>query len=548
MHSATTDASFNIKDYIEILFRRRGLIIVFFLTTVIVVIIGTFTMKPVYQAAVTLLIDVESPNVLTTSGMVSLDQFSYYSYKEYYQSQKELIVSRSIIRTAFEEIELINSKEYKSAKDPIGKFLKTIKAEAVPDTRLLILKVNNRDPHLAAKIANRIAELYVRRNLYYITKGELTNLLKNEYLKMETRLSEESKIYKLKHPRIVRLKKEMADVAKKIEQTQKWAFNLDASAPEIGDDYVRLLEGFKANNVSVQDPAEVPLVPVKPKKILNLILAVFVGFFGSIGFVFFAEYLDDTIRDAKDVAAVVDWPFLGNIFKIGEDKEHADMKKELLVHLKPKDIAAEAYRAIRTAVAFSSTEEHPTKTIVITSPGPEEGKTITLCNLGIAMAQNNKKVLLIDSDMRKPRLHYLFNVKNDKGLSSVLSGQSELKDVIQKSEIENISLVTSGPYAPNPSELLSSSKIEEIIKTARNEFDFILFDTPPIIIVTDAAILSRAVDGIIIVLESEGTSKKILPQVDRIIKDTRMRLLGVIINKISAHSGSYYNYSYYSTP
>ena len=541
------EQEFHLKDYLELIRKRLGLIILFFITTVTVVTVGSFTMKPVYQATVTLLIDLESPNVLTSTGAIALEAQNYYSYKEYYQSQKEILTSLSIVNKVFDEFDLRHSVDYEKEKDPVRKFLKTIKVESVRDTRLLELNVENKDPKLAATIANRIANIYVQRNLYYISRDEWMNLLKNEYLKLEAKLSEYNKVYKDKHPNMVRLKKEYYDMAQRIEQARKSTFEDDFfDKIESTPSYKYELEGFKANNVSIQDLAEVPIKPIRPKKKLNIALSIMVGLFGGVGLALFFEYLDDTVKSVEDVAKLTDWPFLGNIPDI--DKSSGRMKefeKDILLHKKPKDPVSEAIRSIRTSILFSSTEEHPLKTLIVTSPGPQEGKTTALCNLAIAMAQNNKDVLIVDADMRKPRLHGVFKTSNDVGLSNFLSLQAGFKDIIQATTIENLFMVSGGLYPPDPSELLSSHKMEEFIKLAKEKFDFVLFDSPPIAAVTDAVILSHLTDGLIMIIESGKTSRKAIPQINQLLKNTKTRILGIIINKISTKGRHYYYYAKY---
>src|SRR3989338_6160632 len=164
--STTMQAGLYLKDYIDVLRRRRDVVVLFFITVVLVVTIGSFLMRPVYRATAVLLIDEESPNILTTSGSVTLGSQDYYSYREYYQSQIEIITSISIARRVFEELDLGTLPAYRRAKEPIKRFLKTVKVEPIRDTRLLKLHAENKDPALAAKTANRIAEIYVRRNLY----------------------------------------------------------------------------------------------------------------------------------------------------------------------------------------------------------------------------------------------------------------------------------------------------------------------------------------------------------------------------------------------
>jgi capsular exopolysaccharide synthesis family protein len=545
IYTSHANEEFNLKDYLNILRRRKGAVILFFLVTVIAVTVYSFTATPVYRATATLLIDMESPNVLTATGTVTLDTQSYYSYKEYYQSQQEMLTSLGILRAVYNEFSLGSTKDYAESKEPLKDFAKTVKVESVRDTRLLKLHVDNKDPELAAKIANRIAQVYVKRNLYYVSRNELMNLLKNEYLKLEARLVEYSKTYKWKHPKMIRLKQEMAEMSKRIDGVKKLSFKADIAPEELEGYDKYMVEGFKANNVSIQDAADTPLVPIRPKKRLDVLLATIVGLFGGIGLAFFFEYMDDTIKESEHVGRMTAWPLLGNVPIIGMGSKISELEKDVFVHTKPQEPAAEAYRSIRTSVLFSATDEHPLKAIVLTSPGPQEGKTTTLCNLGIAMAQNQKKVLLVDADMRKSRLHDVFKKENDKGLSTFLSSQAGFESLIRKTDIENISVVTSGPHPPNPSELISSHKMKDFIELVRKKFDFILFDTPPVAMLTDAVILSGFADGIIMVVQSGKTSKKALSRVHQVLKDAKVRVVGTVFNMISIASSHYYYYSYY---
>lgn len=537
-----------LSDYLRILKGHKAVIITFFFITVLTVTIGSFLAEPVYRATVTLLVDVESPNMLTTTDSISLGATNYYAYKEYFQSQKEIIKSRSIARQVFKELKLGQNKDYLDAKDPIKKFLGSVEVELVRDTRLLWLHVDNKDPRLAADIANRIAVVYVARNLSYITKNEVLNLLKNEYLKLQTKISEYSKIYKPKHPKMIRLKQEMEQMVAKIKEEKErvggYELKKSSSSELIPDTSSFVLRGLKANNITIQDPAEVPASPFKPRKRLNILLSIIVGLFGGLGLAFFFEYLDDTVKDVEDIERLVKWPFLGYI-SVNKKSRLTEVGKALFVQTNPKDPIAEAYRTIRTSVLFSSTEEYPLKTIVITSPGPKEGKTTTLCNLGITMAKSQNRVLLIDADMRKSRLHDIFKKKNDVGLSNFLSGQAGFEDIIKKTNINNLFLVCGGLNPPNPSELLASCKIKELIDTAKAEFDFIVFDTPPMAVVTDAVILSQVADGTIVVLESRRTNRKILPRIAKVLEEAKVKVIGIILNKVSITNGNYHYYSHY---
>lgn len=531
----------HLKDYLNLLGRRRGIALTFYFTVMLFVTIGTILMTPTYRATTTILIDLEAPNMLTTSGSVEMQSQSYYAYKEYFQTQKQIITSRSILKRVFDEFELIKKIQAETEAEALRSFTKKIKAEAVRDTRLLNLHVENKDPVLAAKIANRIAELYVKQNLYFITKEELTNLLKNEYLKLETELSDFSKVYKHKHPKMIRLKQEMEEMIRKIESLKKSSLNYDKDVEDLQDEYSYALEGFKANNVRILDRAEVTEKPVKPKKRINMLLAFIIGIFGGIGLAFFFEYLDDTLQGIIDLKKLVHWPFLGSVPKI---EVVGERRKCLVAHHNHKDPVSEAYRSIRTTILYSSPDKQNQKSFVITSPGPSEGKTTTLCNLSIVFAQTKKRVLLVDADMRKPRISSIFKKRNQIGLSSFLNGHKKFNDIIQKTEIENFSIITSGPLPEDTTELLSNDKMKELIRLANDNFDFIFIDSPPIPIVTDGIILSNLTDGVIVVVQKGVTSRRALRQVTQLLKNTHINVIGTILNKSPMLAGSLY-YSYY---
>lgn len=526
-------------ELVDIFYRRQKVIVTFFLTVVLVVGIQSFLMTPVYKATATILIDEESPNVLTTTGTVALQSPDYLSYKEYYQSQIEILTSKSLARKVFGDFRLGERKEYADAKEPVRVFLRNVKVEPVRDTRLALLSVEDRDPILAAQIANRMADLFVKRNLYYISRNELMNLFKNEYLKLESKLNEYSKIYKDKHPKMIELKEQMSELVKKIERVKDSKLDYTLLERDIQPTGQFALASLKANNISVQDPADVPVIPIRPNKRLNVFLAALVGLFGGAGLALFLEYEDKTIKDVEDIEAITNWPLLGKVpVMVGEEKEFS-------VKDKAADLATEAYRSIRTRLSFLSGKGRALKGIVISSLGAGEGKTMTACNLAIAMAHSGKKVLLVDADMRRPRLHTLFKKEEAKGLSSFLGGNARYDDLLQETTVENLSLVAAGNTVIESTELLHSEKMKEFISLAEKDFDFVFFDSPPIGILTDATILASFLDGLILVVESGKTPRKAVVRNDKTFKHDDIKVLGVVINKAltKGSEGYYYYYS-----
>ncbi|PED65900.1 CpsD/CapB family tyrosine-protein kinase [Priestia megaterium] len=217
------------------------------------------------------------------------------------------------------------------------------------------------------------------------------------------------------------------------------------------------------------------------------------------------------------------------------------LKRRLLAHNSPKDPVAEQYRTIRTNIQFSNVDQD-IKTIVVTSSGAEEGKSTTTSNLATVYAQQGLKVLLIDADLRKPTGHYTFRLENHIGLTNVLTRQSTLTQAVQESEIPHLSVLTSGPIPPNPSELLASAQMAELLKEMKEQFDMVIFDTPPILAVADAQILANQVDGTILVVSSGKTEKDAALKSKELLSNAQGKLLGVVLNNRKVEEGNYYYY------
>lgn len=224
-------------------------------------------------------------------------------------------------------------------------------------------------------------------------------------------------------------------------------------------------------------------------------------------------------------------------------KKQSNLKnvRHLITKMNPRSPISEQYKTIRTNLQFSSVDGE-LKTMLVTSSGPSEGKSSTTANLAIVFAQQGKKVLLIDADMRKPTLHYTFRVDNRKGLSSVLVGETELHDSITNSDIAGLDLLSCGPIPPNPSELLGSKAMENLISNASHEYDLVLFDTPPVLAVTDAQILANICDGAVMVVRSNQTEYDAAIKAKELLEVGNAKLLGVVLNDREQKKGHYYYY------
>lgn len=219
----------------------------------------------------------------------------------------------------------------------------------------------------------------------------------------------------------------------------------------------------------------------------------------------------------------------------------ATKRRHLITQLNPRSPISEQYRSIRTNIQYASIDKD-IRSILITSAGPGAGKSITAANLAVVYAQQEKNILLIDADLRKPTVHYTFRLDNLRGLSTVLINEHTLEEAVQKTSIPHLDVLTCGPIPPNPAELLASSRMERLMEETKANYDFIIVDTPPALIVTDAQVLANVVDGSIIVVRSGVAEKEDIEQAYEVIRHGKSRLLGSVLNDVPKREDAYYQY------
>jgi len=310
-----------------------------------------------------------------------------------------------------------------------------------------------------------------------------------------------------------------------------------------------LTENIRTGNIRIIDPAVVPKTPVKPKKLQNLLLGLVIGLVLGVGLAFFLEYLDNTIKVPGDVKERLKIPYLGPVpvFTAADGNPGNPDRKpkdDLITLTSPKSTASEAYRGIRTSILFTAADTAP-RAILVASAAPGEGKTVTASNLAVTMAQAGNRVLIIDSDLRRPKLHRVFDLSRDKGISNILAGNCTIDEAIVHSQVPGIDLIPSGPVPPNPSEMLGSQQMVRLMEAVRGRYDLTIVDSPPITAVTDAVILSRLVDGILLVIRAGETHREIVKNGIGLLKGANARILGAILNGVEMGRDSYYYYQYY---
>jgi len=364
---------------------------------------------------------------------------------------------------------------------------------------------------------------------------------------------------------------QLADLEKKINQTntdieelQKAMIN-EVSARRIQDiqsqistkqsqlntwqaTYANLLTFVQggANYLSVVEPATLPRTPINPGTRQTMLLAGMIGAMLAVGAAFLMEYMDDTIKQPDDVQRVMGTTALGMIARINPIDRPQDA---VITAEHPKSSIAEGYRVLRTNIQFAALD-NPATSLMVTSSGPQEGKSTTLANLGVVIAQGGKRTLLVDTDLRRPTLHKLFGLPNKNGVTNLLlAEQPDIAAAAQATDVPGLSVLTSGPQPPNPAELLGSQRMDAFIAQAKSAFDAVLFDSPPVMAVADASILAAKVHEVVMVVDAGRTRSEVAKRAKQAIDTTGAKLLGVVLNRLAMRRGGYgyYYYYYYSS-
>jgi succinoglycan biosynthesis transport protein ExoP len=320
---------------------------------------------------------------------------------------------------------------------------------------------------------------------------------------------------------------------------------------------------MRSSNVSIIDAAEVPRVPSWPRKNLSLLIGAFVGLIGGLGLAFFFEYLDNTMRNPEEVERYLRLPILSvvpDFFSLPKAQAQGKLPlvsqagriaPSICVPAKSQTssklrfaVITETYRKLRTSI-FLSRPGMPPKTILFTSGISSEGKTITVANTAIVLAQLGHQVLVVDADLRRPACHKALRVQNGPGLADVLAGLTDLEPAIKTTAVPNLSLLNCGSIPPNPSELIGSKKMEETLRTLKTRYDFVLLDSPPVIPVSDAVDLSTMVDGVVLVVRGQQTPKHLAKAAVAQLNNSHSTILGVVLNRIDIRSADYAEYYRY---
>jgi non-specific protein-tyrosine kinase len=413
-----------------------------------------------------------------------------------------------------------------------------VQSNVVAGTQLMEISVVDTDPQRAKVLADTIAQQLIRqspsasdpekeaeREFILAQINDLKTNIKNaqdELLKLDDIASK-------------------ATSARQIQDARDQQTTLQAQITTWQSTYAQLLSNLQKgtpNYLSVMEPANLPVSPVGPRIAQNVMLAAVIGLALSVCGAFLMEYIDDTVHSAEEVRKELGLAVIGSI----ADIKGKDYASKLMPIKQPRSPVAEAYRMLRTNLQYSDID-HPRRVLLMTSCGPLEGKSVTAANLSIVIAQSGKRVILVDADLRRPMQHKIFDLEDTYGLTSVLVNSSmPLSDALQATSVANLKVLACGPIPPDPSELLSSKRMMDVLAALREEADIIIIDTPPTLVVTDASVLSTRVDGVLFVLQAGHTRKTAAKQAKETLVSVGANIVGIVLNRLEVHNSSYYTY------
>ena len=478
----------------------------------------------IYQARTTLMIGMTINNPNPSSNELMLGQQLAAAYAD--------LANREIVRNA--------------TKNALGiGALPQYIAQALPNTQLIGITVNDTDPLRAQAVANQLAAQLI---LLSPTGPQPEDKARQEFINqqlnnLEVQIKEtEDEIEKLQETLSTLIS------AQEINDTQDQIFALQSKLNNMQSNYGLLVANTQKgaiNTLTIIEPAELPSNPIGPMKGLTILLAAAVGFVLAACEAYLLEFLDNTLKSADDVERLFSAPIIGYIFDQGEERNEENKLHNVDDLHHP---IAEAFRALRTKIEISQVDR-PGKTILVTSADSGDGKTSVAANLALSLAQREKKVVLLDADLRRPNVHEFFELTNDQGLVDLISGCADLSDVLQFKKDGKVAVLTSGEIPPNPTELLSSNKMDQLLSRLEETADVVIIDGPPFI-VADAMVMASKVDGVLLVVRPTHTRRSLARGAAEQLKLAGSRMVGIVLNRIPLrgadfYAGKSYAYAYY---
>jgi succinoglycan biosynthesis transport protein ExoP len=474
--------------------------------------------SPVYQTHATLLIGraVYEPNPSANDLYLSQQLAGFYAD----------IGNRDNIRNAAQEALGLNA-------------LPPYTVRTLPNSQMLEIDVTDTNPKRAMAVANEIANQLINLTPTNQSGGQQT---RQEFI--DQQLSQLEDGIKETNNEIAKLQAELPNLnsASQIANLQQQIAALNTKLSNLQTNYATLINNSQQgaiNTLSLIESASLPQAPIGPNKPMIVLLSAAIAMAIAAGAAYLLEFLDNTIQSPEEIARLTGSETIGFLYDIGKEDF-----KGIYVAKNPRSALAEAYRSLRTNLDFLGINK-PLKTLLVTSSGIGEGKTTVSANLATVLAQGGKKVAIIDTDMRRPRLHKLFDFENTRGLSDIFLGKADIQDAITVCGDEKIMVISAGSTPPNPTDLISSGRMDTILDILKESVDIVVVDGPPFL-VADAALLASKVDGVLLIVRYGHSLKAAVRDVVDQLKFLEVRVLGVVINSLPKSMEEYgQHYRYY---
>ncbi len=510
------EKSIDLRRYLALFLQWWWIILLATLLMAAVGFVISSQMTPVYEASTTIFIregGADTSNELTN---ITISERLARSYAQMLTKRpvfEKVIARLGIALTADELSEMVT-------------------ASTVRDTQLIIITVEASDPNLAATIANAFVLVFSEQiqDTQSLRYGSSLDGLKTQITETENQIAT------LKQSLTVAT--ETADIARL--ETRLNQYHEIYTDLVLSYENVRAADAHSVSSVVQVEQAIPPSTPIRPNTAQNILLAAVVGLMLSMGTIFAADFFDDTVKSPDEITRRLRLPIMGTISRHVVSKENP-----LITRTQPRSPAAESFRALRTNVQYASVDR-PLRTLMITSPAPSDGKTTVTANLATVLAQGGLRVTVVDADLHRPRVHRVFKVDPRPGFSSLfIKPTIRLNGSFQPTGTDRLHVIASGDLPPNPSELLGSKKMRDILATVLDQSDMVFFDSPPVLSVSDAVVLAPIVDGVLVVVRPGVTKMSALKAAVDQLRYVGANVIGIVLNGVDEKSS---RYGYYYKP
>jgi capsular exopolysaccharide synthesis family protein len=562
------------KYYFFLLKKNLTLIVTFLIMGVTLVSIYVSRLPDEYRATAQVLL--ERPRGTGQAGpmMVTPDIWQ----EDYYNTQKEIMMGPAVLRQVVDEMKLVDRFKVATVDDAVERMKTHVTVDRIRQSRLFVISAVSADPRFSMSLANAVGRAYIRKNfedlLYFskeilgwlpqegtdtitvkdpfgnvrqVTREELmetlpsiqtdptVQALQEKKSNLQAEMTTLAKTYKEKHPLVVKNRASLNFIEE----------SLKAERQRVVETLRQQAEGrLQVAPARIVEEAVLPKAPEGPDRPRLVLYAMGAELVVIFIFVFLWDYFDDTVHSPDDMRRKgVVLPFLGPV-PLVKEFDAPEEERFLVTHYQRQSQVAESFRYLRVAINFSASPE-ALKTLVLTSSLPNEGKSFIAHNIAVSLAQDGNRTLLIDADLRKPVAQRVYRAENVTGLSNFLTSDIDLETVIRETFVENLSVILSGPVSPNPSEILGSKRMSHLLEVARERFDRIIIDAPPLTGIGDSLVLGSLTTHVILVVRSGKTPAQIIKESKEVLEKSGIHIIGSVLNQVDIDKERYRGYFKY---